>query len=149
MSLNTTTGTSERAETTVTAELQNTTFLDEIPPNVEIPHGTVNARPQMPRTDIGEDQWNVHDMLSKPMRVFKGSWLTTDVPFVPKTLLPGNPTPTIITDILEANIESMQTNVLKSYTFLRFGVRFTMQLNSTKFYCGRFMMGYVPLEEKE
>lgn len=135
----------QQSEVTSVVEQTNTTFLDETEINVAQPHGTVPPKGDVTMTDIGEDKWSVHEMLAKPVRVANGQWSTT---VTPATLIPiysGNPTPLIIKDILQHNIESMQTNIIKSYTFLRYKVVFTFQLNSTKFYNGRLVLGYKPL----
>jgi hypothetical protein len=127
-------------------ELTNTTFLDETPPVAVVPVDYPKAT-NVPLGDISEEMWNVKEMLRKPMRVATGTWPTTATANSDLAILGSATVVRVPYEFLNAHVESIQTNILKSYTFARYTPVFTFQLNSTKFYCGRLCFFYTPLSD--
>jgi len=135
---------------TTSIDAANTTFIDELPQQeAPVVRGADKARfsERAITTDMSESDWDIALMLSKPIKIYQGVWSTTDAQDTFLPIVSGNTYPSIPKDILTANISSMQTNVLKSFTFGRYNPKFTVQVNSTKFYNGRLAFGYVPNTE--
>jgi len=96
---------------------------------------------------FAETSWNVSSMLMKPMKVASFAWTTSNAT---NTLLPissTDPQPTIPYQLLALNINNMQVNLLKSFTYTRYHLRFFIQITSTMFNCGELWIGYVPIHE--
>jgi len=127
-------------------EVTNTTFISETPEIVTQPK-TIQPKDLEPPSDVGEGEWKLDVMLSKPFRTVSSFWYTTDAIGTMKLISGQRIHPLMMRDILTDYIESFQTNILKSYTYARYNIKFTIQLNSTKFYSGRLIFGYVPLQE--
>lgn len=128
----------------------NTTFLDEapiVPVTVETASGRSKISAKGLMTDISESDWDLPMMLSKPIRITTVTWTTSQAAGQFLNVVGTLPHPLVPRDILNNNLESMQTNLLKSYMFGRYTPVFTLQLNSTKFNNGRLWFGYVPISE--
>ena len=128
-------------------EMTNTTFLNEqqmVPVEPEVAQsGPIFTSKQL-LTDVAEGEWNVADMLGKPMIVASFDWTTTNAEDTHLPILPSNNFPNIPYDFLVADQVAMQSNVMKSYVFARFNVVFDIQVNLTKFHCGELWIGYMP-----
>lgn len=137
----------QTSEVTINA---NTAFVDESAPvavTVESARGVAKLSSKGQMTDISESTWNLFQMLTKPIKINTVKWTTSQAPGTFIAIVGTNLHPNTPKDLLNANVESMQTNLLKSYTFGRYSPVFTLQLNSTKFNNGRLWFGYVPCTE--
>nr|UUV42600.1 MAG: hypothetical protein [Tuatara cloaca-associated picorna-like virus-1] len=130
-------------ETSQTIEQTNTAFVVEQDTAEQlIPTQSIERTLPAVRENISEDAWTIKKMLKKPIRAVTGTWSTSSTsgtcikPFASQASN-GIGVPY---EMLNKVTENMQTNLLKSYTFLRTTMILTFQLNSTRFNCGRLML---------
>lgn len=123
------------ADTTSTA---NITFVDERPKDSSSLHTKSETFSRDLHNDIAENDWSLTSVLTREYPITNFEWKVgdkIDTKIVDKGL------PKILTD----DGESLITRQLKVFAFLRAGVKIRVQLNSTKFHCGRLLVYFKPI----
>ncbi|UHK03058.1 MAG: polyprotein [Guiyang Dicistro-like virus 3] len=114
------------------------TFVDERPTDTATLHTKQEVHAGDVKNDISESQWNMKDVLTReyPLKNFEwGVSAKRDDKLIEEGL------PKMITD----DKECMITRQLQFFAFLRCGVKVRIQLNGTKFHCGRLIAYFKPL----
>lgn len=125
-------------QTNVLSSTSNITFVDERPVDITSLHtkGEVYSRDQ--NNDISENDWTLKKVLEREYPISGFEWkvgLETG-----KEVFSGG-LPKLITD----DVNCMITRQLKFFSFLRAGVHVRVQLNGTKFHCGRLLVFFKPI----
>lgn len=146
------------AQPTETQTPANLTLVQETPviETVAAPGGDVTMQDaeKVTETTRSDQKWDADKMLAAPIEVAQIVWKTTDAQGSTLSILPtatgkSIKYPRIPYDFLQQNVQSMQTNILKSYTYLRYHTRFQFQPSSTMFNCGELWIGILPIQDSE
>lgn len=124
--------------TSVTSSTGNITFVDERPVDSASLHTGTETFSRDVHNDIAENDWTLRKVLTReyPLKTF--DWKVTDKW---STFLYTNGVPKIITD----DPNCMITRQLQFFSFLRAGIKIRVQLNGTKFHCGRILVYFKPI----
>lgn len=124
--------------TAVTSSSANITFVDERPVDSTSLHTGSETFSRDTHNDIAENDWTLKKVLTREYPLQSIEWKVNskwDTPIY------TNGVPKIITD--DANC--MITRQLQFFSFLRAGIKVRVQLNGTKFHCGRLIVYFKPI----
>lgn len=131
--------TSTNLETSaVTSSTANITFVDERPVDKASLHTGSEVYSRDVHNDIAENDWTLKKVLTREYPLQSFEWKVNSTWSTP---LYTNGVPKIITD--DANC--MITRQLRFFSFLRAGIKIRVQLNGTKFHCGRVIVYFKPI----
>nr|QKN88966.1 MAG: hypothetical protein [Picornavirales sp.] len=120
----------------VKSSTANITFVDERPVDTATLHTTRETYSRDMHYDIAENDWTMTKVLTREYPIKSIEWkVGTDDPQIQIGL------PKLITD----DADCMITRQLSFFAFLRAGVKVRVQLNGTKFHCGRLIAYFKPL----
>lgn len=131
--------TAENLESTsVTTSSANITFVDERPVDEATLHTTGEVATYDVHKDIAEYDWTLNKVLTREYPIKQFEWKVGDQ--ITKKLI-NEGIPKILTD----NAKCMITRQLRFFSFMRAGVKIRIQINGTKFHCGRLIAYFKPL----
>jgi hypothetical protein len=139
-------------QTPTTLELSNTSFQLDAPLDGPDPGHLIDANtavaPEKPQGSTTTDRsFQIEDMLGKPIRIATFNWDTSVAANSFVSITTAHPKPTVPYQILTVNLNSMQVNLLKSFTYGHYSMSIYAQATSTMFNNGEFWIGYVPIHE--
>lgn len=125
-------------QTNVLSSTSNITFVDERPVDVTSLHtkGEVYSRDQ--NNDIAENDWTIKKVLEREYPISGFEW-KVGVDAGEEVYSGGLP------QIITNDANCMITRQLKFFSFLRAGIHVRVQLNGTKFHCGRLLVFFKPI----
>lgn len=112
----------------------NVSFVDDRGSRADSTHTTSDISTADGNNDMAESRWFIEKVLMREIMLYQGEWSSTDSTVVELPIFK------CFTDVQT----SMTVQQLKLFGFLRSGVRFRIQLNGTKFHCGRLLCYLVP-----
>ncbi|APG77459.1 hypothetical protein [Sanxia water strider virus 9] len=116
----------------------NITFVDERPVDTTSLHTGSEIQTRDIHNDIGENDWTMTKVLTREYPLQSFEWKVGETN---NQKIYSNGLPKIITD----NKKCMITRQLQFFGFLRAGIKIRVQLNGTKFHCGRLLVYFKPL----
>nr|QZZ63320.1 hypothetical protein [Nelson Picorna-like virus 3] len=124
--------------TSVTSSSTNITFVDERPVDSASLHTGQETYSRDVHNDIAENDWTLKKVLTREYPLQSIEWKVTGKWETP---IYTNGVPKIITD----DQNCMITRQLQFFSFLRAGIKIRVQLNGTKFHCGRLIVYFKPI----
>lgn len=125
-------------QTSVTSSSANITFIDERPVDITSLHTKGEVYSRDLNSDIAENDWTLNKVLEREYPIKDFAWSVSDDA---EKKLVDEGLPKMITD----DDNCMITRQLKFFSFLRAGIHIRVQLNGTKFHCGRLLVYFKPI----
>lgn len=119
-------------------ETANITIVDERPIDTATLHTSGETFSRDQHADIAESDWSLGKILTREYPIKSFEWKVSDKTSV-KLVEEG--LPKMITD----DEDCLITRQLTFFSFLRSGIKVRVQLNGTKFHCGRLIVYFKPL----
>ncbi|UHK03190.1 MAG: polyprotein [Hangzhou dicistro-like virus 1] len=120
----------------------NITFVDERPVDTDSTHLGKEMTTSDPNKDLAEVPWNMNEILTREIPITRLMW-TVSLAANKVIYEAGLPA------LLVGNKNSVVYSQLRLFAFGRYGVRLRIQLNGTKFHCGRLIAAVFPLMWKD